>query len=74
MKTVTEYKEKALEGMSKLIKQIRPQAEEENDQETLDILERLESQLENERPLKAVQTGRELRKRVNDMGYSTNID
>lgn len=71
---MNEYKMKALKGMSKIIKDTRPQAREEDDAETLAILDRLESQLENDKPTKAIQTSIELKKRCEDMGYATNIN
>lgn len=71
---VNKYKEQALQGMNEVIEQVRPQASEMDDNETLKLLNQLEEYLENDRPVKAVSVAKKVRERAMANGYAVDIE
>lgn len=71
---MSKYKEQALEGMTKVVDQVKPQALAEDDDRVVELCEELQEAVEDEDAMRCVNLGRELKDIAEVRGYAVNMD
>lgn len=70
---MNKYKKQALEGFNEITEQVRPQAEQLDDEKTLKLIDEAEEYLENDKVMRGVNKLRKIRKRADKKGYAVDL-
>lgn len=68
-----DYKNSAKEGARKVIDEIRPQAEADDNEEVLDLCDEIENSIENGQGMKAVKKLEKLKEKAEEAGYGVDL-
>lgn len=64
------YKNIAKQGLEDVMESVKPQAEKYNDKESLNLIEAIKEDVDNDKPMSAVKKLRELKLKAEEEGYT----